>query len=208
MFSFSRRFSWLGLVLGILSTWPALAQSAINKPWGHTDLDSLVSVHTPYRAQDIQEAGVPWLTAFFTKGSYHHFVMMRVDVKAMLQQQLEANPRKNHLAQSDSGAVTTLTLDIDKCLRAMIKSPLLAIVKPKMSREYVVSMPVAPGGQASHRVYKGIDPDSREAALMDVQWFGLQDAVYFFFCTTVDPDGEAARQEKQRYFSTIQVGHL
>ena len=188
----------------MLSVRPARAQSAINKPWGHTDLDSLVSVRTPYRAQDIQDEGVNWLTAFFTKGSYHHFVMMRLDVAAMLQQQLNAAPRRNQRARADSGAVT---LNIEKFLQLATKSPLLAFSKPKLSREYVVSLPAAPGGQASHRVYSGIDTELREAALMEVRWFELEGIIFFFFCTTVDPYGEEARQEKQRYFSTIQLAH-
>ena len=98
-------------------------------------------------------------------------------------------------------------MNIEKFLQATAKSPLLAFSKPRLSREYVVSLPAAPGGQASHRVYSGIDAELRESALMEVRWFGLEGVLYFFFCTTVDPDGEEARQEKQRYFSTIQLGH-
>lgn len=202
MFDSLRRAGWLGLVFGLLSGGPVRAQSAINKPWGRTDLDSLISVRTPYRAQDIQDEEVPWLTAFFTKGSYHHFVMMRLDGQAMLQQQLAAASQKSRATPPDSG---TVTLDIDKCLRTLTKSPLLFINKPKLSREYLVQMPTAPSGQAGHRIYTGLDPDSREAALLEVRWFGLNGVFYFFFCTTVDPDGEEARQEKQRYFSTILV---
>ena len=200
MFTFSRLARWLGLVLGILGAGPALAQSAINKVWGRTDLDSVISVRTPYRAQDVQEPEAPWLTTFFTKGSYHHFMMMRLDMAGLLQQQLQARPRKGHPARADSGVVT---LDVEKCLRLMIKNPLLAFVKPKISREYGVSLPAAPGGQASHRAYTGVNPDSREAAQMEVRWFDREGIVYFFFCTTVDPDGEEARQEKQKYFNTI-----
>ena len=113
----------------------------------------------------------------------------------------DAAAGKGRPASADSG---TVTLNIDKCLRQLVKLPWLAISKPKMSQEYTVNLPIAPDGQASHRVYTGIDPDSREAARMEVRWFSLQDVVYFFFCTTVDVDGEAARQEKQRYFSTIE----
>lgn len=202
MFNLLRRASWLVGVLALLWGRPVLAQSAINKPWGRTDLDTLISVRTPYRAQDIQDPAMPWLTAFFTKGSYHHFTMMRVDMPAMLQQRLEIAARKGHVSKADSGA---LTLNIEKCLRLMTRIPLLALAKPKVSREYVVSLPAAPGGQASHRVYTGVDPDSREAVLMEVSWFERQGVVYFFFCTTVDPDGEEARQEKQKYFSTIEL---
>lgn len=202
MFIVLRVFGRLGLILGIMRAEPTLAQSAINKPWGHTDLDTVVSVRTPYRAQDIQEEGAPWLTAFFTKGSYHHFVMMRLDVAALVQQQYDAASRKGRPAQAGTGAVT---LNIEKFLQESIKSPLLAFNKPKMTSEYVVSLPAAPDEQASHRIYTGIDPDSREPALLEVRWFELKGIVYFFFCTNVDPGGEEARQEKQRYFSTIQL---
>ena len=202
MVLFLRLIGWFGMFAGLLVTKPALAQSVINKPWGHTELDTVVSVRTPYRAQNLQDEGMRWLTAFFTKGSYHHFVMMRLDVSGMLQQQLETAPRKGHRSQPDSGAVT---LNIEKCLRSMMKIPLLAFDKPKVSREYLVSLPAAPGGQASHRIYTGVDPDSHETALLEVRWFEVRGVVYFFFCTTVDPDGEDARQEKQRYFSTIQL---
>ena len=188
----------------MLSGRAALAQSAINKPWGHTDLDTLVSVRTPYRAQDIQDDGAPWLTAFFTKGSYHHFVMMRLDVAVLLQQQMAEASRKGHRPRADTGAVT---LDIEKFLRLTTKSPLLAFNKPRVSREYLVNLTAVPGGQASHRVYNGTDAETQEAALMEVRWFALQGVVYFFFCTTIDPNGEEARQEKLRYFSTIQLGH-
>jgi len=190
------------LVLGMLGAGPVRAQSAINKAWGRTDLDTVVSVRTPYRAQDTQEPGAPWLTAFFTKGSYHHFVIMRLDATALLQQRMETNSHQARPARADTG---TVTLDIDKFLRLMTKSPLLAFNKPKISREYMVSLPAAPGGQVSHRVYSGFDPDSREAAKMEVQWFELNGVLYFFFCTTVDADGEDARQEKQKYFGTIHL---
>ena len=200
MFHTTRLVGLLGLVLGLLGASSALAQSAINKVWGRTELDTVISVRTPYRAQDIQEPEAPWATTFFTKGSYNHFVIVRVDVPALLQRQMETTARKGHPARTDSGVVT---LDIEKCLRLMLKSPLLVFSRPKVSREYVVSLPAAPGGQASHRVYTGVDPNSREAALMEVRWFERDGIVYFFFCTTVDPDGEEARQEKQKYFSTI-----
>ncbi|GAA4039075.1 hypothetical protein GCM10022409_25870 [Hymenobacter glaciei] len=203
MFKVLRLLIGLGLVVGMLGAQPALAQKAITKPWGRTDLDTLISVRTPYRVQDIQEPGAPWLTAFFTKGSYHHFVMMRLDVTAMLQQRLDAGSRKSHSMRADSTKLTAVTLDINKCLRLLTKSPLLAINKPRAGRDYVVGLPSTPGGQASRRVYTGADPDSHEPALMEVQWFELNGVVYFFFCTTVDPDGEDARQEKQKYFSTI-----
>lgn len=180
---------------------PARAQSAINRPWGYTNLDTLVSVRTPYRAQDVQDEMVPWLTVFFTKGSYHHFMMARVDVQKMVQQKFDAAANKGRPAPADGGEVT---LNADKCLQGLLKLPWVAIVKPKMYQEYAVSMPIAPGGQASHRVYNGLDPDSHEAARMEVRWFGLEGVVYFFFCSTVDVDGEEARQEKLRYFSTIE----
>lgn len=198
MFTNSRLVGWL--LVGLLGAGPALGQSAINKVWGRTDLDTVISVRTPYRAQDIQEANAPGVTTFFTKGSYNHFVMVRMDMPALLRQRLESSAREGHPARPDSGVVT---LDIEKCLRLMLKSPLLVFGKPKMSREYVVSLPAAPGGQASHRVYTGVDPNSREAALLEVRWFEREGIVYFFFCTTVDPNGEEARQEKQKYFGTI-----
>ena len=186
----------------MLGAGPTLAQSAINKPWGRTDLDTVVSVRTPYRAQDVQEPGAPGLTAFFTKGSYHRFVMVRFDARALLQQRLEALPAKARPAPVGTG---TITLNLDQLLRLLTKSPLLAFDKPQVSREYVVSLPAAPGGQASTRVYTGFDPGAHEATLMEVRWFEREGVVYFFFCTTADPDGEEARQEKQKYFSTIQL---
>lgn len=205
MFNLSRLASLLFGVVAMLGVRPVLAQSAINKPWGRTDLDTLISVRTPYRAQDVQEEGAPWFTTFFTKGSYHHFTMMRLDATAMLQARLENDSRKGRSIPGDSAKVGTVTLDIEKFLRLITKSPFLAISKPKLSREYAVSLPAAPGGEAINRVYTGIDPDSHEAAQMEVRWFELRGVVYFFFCTTIDPDGEDARQEKLKYFSTIQL---
>lgn len=202
---YSRLACGLGLVLSLVSAQSARAQSAINKPWGYTNLDTLVSVRTPYRAQEVSDATMPWLMAFFTKGSYHHFMMVRIDVRGMVQQQVNTANKKGNSTLADNDAVV---LDADKCLQGLLKLPWLALAKPKLSQEYVVNTPLAPDGQASHRVYSGVDPDSREAARMEVRWFNLQDVVYFFFCTTVDVDGDESRQERLRYFSTIEPSHL
>jgi hypothetical protein len=181
------------LLLCLLYLPTAQAQSNTTRKWGHTDLDSLVSVSTPYRGEPGHNPEAPWFSIFTAPGRYNRFVMVRVDLVGMAR----ANPRK----AGDGG----MTIDIDKFFRRITKTDFLQFSKAKLGREYAVSLPTAPNGSALHRSYSGFDNISEEIATMEVTWFERAQVIYMFFCTTVAPDETTALEEKQRYFSSISV---
>lgn len=184
-------FTWLH----IFAISPSYGQPSTRKIWGHTDLDTVVSVRTPFRGQDYQDEKLQYFTSFVAAGHANRFVMLRMDMKQLARE----------LPQKTKGGA--LAMDIDKFLHRAITKNFLQFVQPKLTREYPVSLATAPELTAMHRLYTGIDDISQEAATMEVTWFSINHVIYMFFCTTVDTVGPEGSEERLHYFSTIQVKH-
>jgi hypothetical protein len=165
------------------------------RTWGHTDLDTLVSVRTPFRGEEYQDEKILYFKAFFATGYANRFVMVRMDMEQMARDA----PQK-----AKGGA---LVIDIDKFLHRAIAKNFLQFVHPQFTREYPVSLVTKPDLTARHRFYTGIDDVSQDKATMEVTWFSVGQVIYMFFCTTVDTTSQGGIEERQHYFSTIQLAH-
>ena len=184
----------LSLLLGTLAG-PACAQYATGSGWGLTELDSIVSVRTPYRGEPTRDETAPWFASYTTSSYSNRFEATRLDLNRFAQQQA-----------TDKSAVSGVSLDMNKVFRALLKSRAQPFGKAKLKAEYAVSLPSAPEGYAMHRTYSGYGTIAEKPASMEIIWFARQGVVYVFFCTTVGDETQQASEERQRFFSTITVG--
>ena len=163
--------------------------------WGLTELDTLVSVRTPFAGEPTEDPAVPGFIMYTAAGHYNRFVALRMDYDIASGKQ----------SSSDGKIDTHIILNADKVFRRIINKEFLQFDKAKLTHEYGLALTATPVMGAMHRVYRGFDTIFQEPADLEVTWFSKNHVVYIFFCTTLEGAKQEANEEKQHYFSTISV---
>ena len=182
---------YYGAGLLILATWlgcvPVQAQHAA--PWPVTLLDSVVSVSMPYAGSlaESKEFEAIGLRLYVAPTSDNQFAVLAFTPK----------PEKPLKPGQE------LVIDPNQIIAALLTMPDKLFTKSKRQASYLVTMPTAPGGHATHQVYNGFDAFHQLPARMELTWVIRNGTLYLFSSTYSLPQEKDSAEDLQRFFSSI-----
>ena len=178
------------MVSGLLSV--AAGPAARRSPWATTRVDGVVSVEMPYAGtmeQDSSAAEVH-LRRYATTTSDNSFEALRLEYGSGT---FTDTPGQNGW----------VALNIDKFLKRYLAIPEHHFSNARLTASFPVSVPTAPDGTGFHRLYRGFDERRQEPVLLELTWVARGNVVYIFSCANLLPEEAGAREDKQRFFTTI-----
>ena len=174
---------------GLLWLLFAEAQAQTASPWPVTQLDSLVSVSMPYAGSldESKEFAAIGLRMYTAPTSDNQFAVLAYTPKP-------AKPLKPGYE---------LVMDPNRIITALLTMPDKLFSKGKRQASYLVTMPTAPGGQATHQVYDGFDAYHQLPAKLELTWVICSGTLYIFSSAYSLPQEKDSAEDIQHFFSSI-----
>lgn len=182
---------WCCLPGLLLATWHGCGsvQAQRAAPWPVTLLDSVVSVSMPCTGTlvEVEEFETIGLRMYTAPTSDNQFAVLAYTPKP-------TKPLKPGYE---------MVIEPDRIISALLTMPDKQFSKGKRQASYLVSLPTAPGGKATHQVYNGFDAYHQLPAKLELTYAVCNGTLYIFSSTYSLPQEKDSAEDLQHFFNSI-----